>query len=183
MEQVTVGSLQIRVVLGSVLDQEVDAVVNAANKAMRGGGGIDGATHARAGRGLMEELMKIAPNGCRTGQVVVTTGQKLPQKFIIHAAGPWYQNGKSGEAEKLASCYANALKAAADRSLSSIAFCSISTGIYGYPLNEAATIAIRATFDFAEQNPETTLRELIFAMFKESEFAAFTQALAARSTE
>jgi len=96
--EVVSGALTVSVVRGSVIDQEVDVIVNAANSAMRGGGGIDGAIHHKAGKGLMEELWKVAPNGCRAGQVVVTGGHRLPHEHIIHASGPIYQGGTNGEA-------------------------------------------------------------------------------------
>src|SRR3569832_165865 len=135
--------MRIDVRRGSLLDQtDVEAIVNSANNGMRGGGGIDGAIHHAAGPGLLEELRRIAPNGCSTGDVVVTAGHKLPFQHIFHTPGPPWKGGGKGEAALLASCYRRCLEEAQARSLTSIGFCSISTGIYGYPLTEAAEVAL-----------------------------------------
>lgn len=166
------------VVRGSVLEQDVDAIVNAANTALRGGGGVDGAIHRAAGAGLMEELIRIAPHGARTGTAVVTGGHNLKQRFIFHTPGPVWHGGGRGEAELLASCYRACLEAADAHGVASLAFCSVSTGIYGYPLAQAAPLAVQTVVDYLRAHPETSLARIVFAMFQAPEFDAFSRALA-----
>ncbi len=172
-----INQTEITVAHGSVTDQDVDAIVNAANVAMRGGGGIDGRIHAAAGPALLEELRRVAPNGAPTGSAVMTAGHGLKQPYIIHTPGPVWHGGSRGEKDLLASCYRNSLQLAHDRRLSSIAFCSISTGIYGYPLAQAASISIQTVKQFLESAPDTTLRRVVFAMYGATEFREFSQAL------
>ena len=169
----------IEIVKGSVIDQDVDAIVNAANTAMRGGGGIDGAIHRAAGRQLMAELMRVAPNGAKTGSAVLTKGFNLKQPYIIHTPGPVWKGGSANEAVKLASCYRSCLEKADEKGLASIAFCSVSTGIYGYPLDQAAPLALRTVADYLDAHSDTTLERVVFAMYQDSEYKAFTQAWAA----
>ncbi len=166
----------IEIVQGSVLDQDVDAIVNAANTSMRGGGGEDGAIHRAAGKGLMEELIQAAPHGAKTGTAVITSGHNLKQGYVIHTPGPVWNGGKSGEAEKLASSYRSCLEKAEVKGLRSIAFCSISTGIYGYPLEQAAPIALMTVREYLEAHPDTSLERVVFAMFKPEEYEAFWKA-------
>lgn len=166
----------IKIVRGSVLDQEVDAIVNAANTAMRGGGGVDGAIHRAAGRGLMEELMRVAPNGAKAGSAVLTGGHDLKQPYILHTPGPVWNGGGSKEAERLASSYQSCLEKADEKGLKSIAFCSISTGVYGYPLAKAAPVALMTTRDYLETHPATSLTRVVFALFQAQEHEAFSQA-------
>lgn len=170
----------VEVVRGGVQTQSVDAIVNAANTKMQGGSGVDGAIHRAAGKALMAELRQVAPNGAKVGEVVVTGAHALPQKHIFHVAGPVWNDGKSGEADKLAACYRNCLDAAEKRGLESVAFCSISTGIYGYPIANAAPEAVATVTDWLDSHPETSLRRVVFAMFHQPEFDVFTAALAAR---
>ena len=167
----------LEIVHGSVLEQDVDAIVNAANTAMRGGGGVDGAIHKVAGRQLMEELIRVAPHGAKTGTAVITNGYALKQPWIIHTPGPVWKGGGSGEPEQLASCYRSCLEKAEQKGPKSIAFCSISTGIYGYPLDQAAPLAIQTVLEYLKSHEETMLERIVFAMFQEKEFNAFTQAL------
>ncbi|BDI32000.1 O-acetyl-ADP-ribose deacetylase [Capsulimonas corticalis] len=169
---------EVEVVRGSVTDQEVDAIVNAANTSMQGGGGIDGRIHRAAGPALMEELRRVAPHGAKTGVVVVTGAHKLPQKYIFHTAGPVWNGGKSGESEKLTSSYRGCLEAADKLGLSSIAYCSISTGVYRYPLDLAAQVCISTIQEYLLSHPETRLRRIVLAMFGPAEFDVFAQALA-----
>ncbi len=167
------------VVRGSVLDQDVDVIVNAANTAMRTGAGVNGAIHRAAGSGLLEELVRVAPNGCPTGQVVVTAGHNLRQRWIVHTPGPVWGGGARGEDGLLAACYRNAIQAASDLGAASVAFCSISTGIFGFPLERAAPIAVRVVREWLSTHPDARLADVRFAMYGEREFEAFRAALEA----
>ncbi len=169
----------IEIVKGSVVEQDVDAIVNAANTALRGGGGIDGVIHRAAGRELMRELERVAPNGTKTGSAVITKGFNLKQPFIIHTPGPVWKGGSANEAAKLASSYRSCLERAEEKALKSIAFCSVSTGIYGYPLDQAAAVALGSVTEYLEAHSETTLEWIVFAMYQELEYKAFTKAWAA----
>ena len=139
----------IKVVQGDITKLEVDAIVNAANQVMLGGGGVDGAIHRAAGHGLYEACLKVPEVRpgvrCPTGEARITPGFNLPAKFVIHTVGPIYRDGQHGEPEKLANCYRNSLALAAESDCHSIAFPCISTGVYGYPIEDAARIAIRET--------------------------------------
>jgi len=133
---------------------EVDAIVNAANSSLMGGGGVDGAIHRAGGPSILEECRMIVAKqgGCKTGEAVITTAGNMPAKFVIHTVGPVWNNGKNNEARKLAVCYHNSLKLAVENNITSIAFPNISTGIYGYPKQEAATIAVRSVTEFLTMN-------------------------------
>ncbi len=133
--------MRIEAVQGDITKEDVDAVVNAANEALAGGGGVDGAIHRAAGAEQLQEACR-ALGGCPTGEVRVTPGFRLPARWIIHAVGPRYRDGRHGEAELLASCYRRALEAADELGARSVAFPAISTGVYGYPSEEAARIAV-----------------------------------------
>ncbi len=137
---------RIRVIQGDITQQQVDAIVNAANNSLLGGGGVDGAIHRVAGPALLAECRQL--NGCATGEAKITRGYNLPAKWVIHTVGPVWQNGEQGEAELLAVCYRNCLALAAQYSLRTIAFPSISTGAYGFPLVQAAKIAVREIQSF-----------------------------------
>jgi len=137
----------IKVIQGDITTLAMDAIVNAANQVMLGGGGVDGAIHRAAGRELFEACLKVpeARPGvrCPTGEARITPGFRLPAKFVIHTVGPVYRNGQHGEPEKLAACYRNSLALAEENGCKSIAFPCISTGVYGYPIEDAAKIAVR----------------------------------------
>lgn len=180
-ETVRVNSTTVEVVKteNGVFDQEVEALVNAANEQMRGGGGIDGRFHQRAGKGLLEELERVAPNGTKTADAVITSGHNLKQPHIIHTPGPVWNGGQEGEPDLLASSYRSCLELADKQGLKSIAFCSISTGVFKYPLKEAAPLAVKTVVDYLNAHPQTSLRRIVFAMFKDDEFQEFTQALEA----
>jgi O-acetyl-ADP-ribose deacetylase (regulator of RNase III) len=172
-----VGQGTLEIVRGSVLDQNVDVIVNAANERMRGGGGIDGAIHRAAGSRLLEELRRVAPQGCPIGGVVVTQGHELKQKHIVHTPGPIWRGGHQNEGALLASAYSKCLEAAATLSASSIGLPSLSTGSHGYPIEFAAPIALDQARRFLQDNLGRSLRRIVFAMFGQAEYLAFVGAL------
>jgi O-acetyl-ADP-ribose deacetylase (regulator of RNase III) len=153
----------------------VDAIVNAANSRLIRGGGVDGAIHRAAGPELQEELNRIG--GCPTGQAVITKAYRLKAKRIIHAVGPVWHGGKQGEAELLASCYRTALALAVEHGLKTVAFPAISTGIYGYPLAEAASVAVTTVADMLDRH--AAIDKVLFCCFGDEALAAYRRELAA----
>ena len=145
---------------------QVDAIVNAANTSLLGGGGVDGAIHAAAGPGLLEECREL--NGCPVGQAKITGGYDLPAPYVIHTVGPIWRGGDKGEARKLACCYYNSLKLASEYKLATVAFPAISTGVYGYPKDQAAAIAVKTVAAYLEE--DRVIHKVYFVAFdKETE--------------
>ena len=149
--KVVIGNTRLELVQGDITMQEVDAIVNAANSGLAGGGGVDGAIHVAGGPSIMEECRTLG--GCPTGQAKLTGGGDLPAQFVIHAVGPIYRDGNSGEAGLLASAYYNSLYVGRENGLRSIAFPSLSTGAYAYPLEEAARIALSTVSEYLKTYP------------------------------
>lgn len=159
----------LRAVQGDITRLQVDAIVNAANASLLGGGGVDGAIHRAAGPELRAECRALG--GCRVGEAKLTAGHRLPARFVVHTVGPVWRDGNQGEPELLAACYRNALRVAADQAVRSIAFPCISTGIYGYPVELAATVAVAAVRT-ALQEPGS-IREVIFCCFSAADFEVY----------
>jgi O-acetyl-ADP-ribose deacetylase (regulator of RNase III) len=167
--------MNIEVVRGDITTQEVDAIVNAANNSLLGGGGVDGAIHRVAGPELLEECRRIG--GCPTGEARITRAYRLPSRYVIHTVGPVWSGGSSGEAELLASCYTNTLSLAREHQCRVVAFPAISCGVYGYPLDEAAQVAVRAVTTFFQKNGVDHPETVRWVMFDEAAYAAWVSTL------
>lgn len=165
--------MKIELIQGDITTLAVDAIVNAANSTLLGGGGVDGAIHRKGGPAILEECMAIRARqgGCDTGEAVYTTGGNLPARFVIHTVGPVWQGGSQREPELLASCYSNSLQIAHSLGLKSIAFPNISTGVYGYPKHLAAPIALQTVQAFA-QSP-SSIRQVLFVCFDQDNYLIY----------
>jgi O-acetyl-ADP-ribose deacetylase (regulator of RNase III) len=163
----------IDVVRGDITEQEVDAIVNAANSSLLGGGGVDGAIHRAAGPELLAECRALG--GCAPGEAKATGGYRLPARHVIHTVGPVWGGGLNGEAETLAACHRNALALADELGCRSVAFPAISTGIFGYPIAEAAAVAVRATQDALGEHP--SIEHVRFVVFNDETEKAFSAAV------
>ncbi len=161
------------VVLGDITKQQVDAIVNAANTKLLGGGGVDGAIHRAAGHELLEECRRIG--GCPTGEARITKGYGLPAKYVIHTVGPVWRGGKGGENELLRNCYRNSMKLAEENGIRSIAFPSISTGAYGFPIDRAAPIAIKAVNQSLKEIE--SLEKVVFVCFSRPDYEIYEEAV------
>lgn len=172
-----VNATQISLVRGDITRQTVGAIVNAANSSLMGGGGVDGAIHRAGGPAILKECKKIraTQGSCPTGQAVITGGGKLPARYVIHAVGPIWRGGASNEEEKLASAYRESLSLASQYEVKTVAFPSISTGAYGFPVDKASQIAIATAREFCAGN--NTLEEIRFVLFDERTYEFFKSAL------
>lgn len=171
--KIDINKSVLELVEGDITEQETDAIVNAANTSLLGGGGVDGAIHRAGGPKILEECKKLG--GCPTGEARITTGGNLKARYVIHTVGPIYHDGKRHEEELLANAYKNSLILASQHKLKSVAFPSISTGAYGYPMNEAATIALKTVIDYVKIH--TDIRLVRFVLFGSKAYQAYEKAL------
>lgn len=173
--KVTIDGQTLELVEGDITGQEVDAIVNAANSRLAGGGGVDGAIHRGGGRSIMEETDRLYPDGCPTGSAVISGAGNLPARHVIHAVGPVWRDGDSGEADLLAGAHRRPLELAVEHDCRSIAFPAISTGVYGYPLDKASRVALGTAIDFIREHGKPEL--VRFVLFGEPAYKAFEEAL------
>jgi O-acetyl-ADP-ribose deacetylase (regulator of RNase III) len=164
---------RVTIVLGDITKVAADAIVNAANSTLLGGGGVDGAIHRAAGLKLVAECATLL--GCRTGEAKITEGYRLPAKHVIHTVGPVWRGGNRGEPELLANCYRNSLQLAVQHGLKTIAFPSISTGVYGYPKDKACRIALKVVADFLQT--DTSIEKAIFVCFSRPDYDGYRKAM------
>jgi O-acetyl-ADP-ribose deacetylase (regulator of RNase III) len=173
---ITKTTPKIEIVRGDITKLDVDAIVNAANTSLLGGGGVDGAIHRAAGPKLLEECRALG--GCRTGEAKITRGHDLPARYVIHTVGPVWSGGNRGEAEQLANCYRNSLRLAIDNRIKTIAFPAISCGAYRYPISAAAKIAVTTTQDFLVSHDR--IDKVIFVLATDETLSAYQKLLAPR---
>jgi O-acetyl-ADP-ribose deacetylase (regulator of RNase III) len=175
--EVAIGRAKLSLIPGDITRQRTEAIVNAANSGLMGGGGVDGAIHRAGGPAILEECRRIrADKGpLPTGKAVITTGGKLAASYVIHTVGPIWHGGMHREAELLASAYRESLKLAADKGIKTISFPSISTGAYGYPVEEAAAVALKTVAEFLQE--DTSLQEVTFVLFDTPTYEVYTQVL------
>jgi len=173
---------RIQIIKGDIIEQQIDAIVNAANSSLMGGGGVDGAIHRAGGPAILEECRKIiAKQGrCPTGEAVITTAGLLPAKYVIHTVGPVWAGGKNDEANKLSNCYKNSLQLALEFKIETIAFPNISTGIYGYPKEDAAKIATGTVINFLRTN--SSIKQVRFVCFDDENFVLYNRLAGSNST-
>ncbi|KPJ64028.1 MAG: hypothetical protein AMJ45_06510 [Syntrophobacter sp. DG_60] len=176
--ELKVRERRVSLIQGDITSQGTDAIVNAANPSLMGGGGVDGAIHRAGGPAILEDCKRIIERQGRlpTGKAVITTGGNLKARYVIHTVGPIWQGGNRGEAELLASAYEESLKLAQEKGLTSISFPSISTGAYGFPVDQAANIAIKTVISFLEEKA-TSIKEVVFVLFGSKIFNSYKSAL------
>jgi len=174
---ITINKTKLSLIMGDITKQKTDAIVNAANNSLLGGGGVDGAIHRAGGPKILEECIKIREKqgGCKTGEAVITSGGNLSAKYVIHTVGPIWRGGNNREADLLANCYKNSLKLAVEKGIKTISFPSISTGAYGYPLEKAAETALNTVIDFLQK--DDSLSEVVFVLFGQQNYDAYEKAL------
>jgi O-acetyl-ADP-ribose deacetylase (regulator of RNase III) len=170
---IIVGGSTVRLLQGDITKQDTDAIVNAANSSLLGGGGVDGAIHRAGGPGILEECKAIVARSgrCDTGNAVITTAGDMPARRVIHTVGPVWRGGERGEPGLLANAYKNSMRLAAENGLKSISFPSISTGVYGYPIELASRIALEVVFNFLVDNPE--IGEVRFVLFSSGDLETY----------
>lgn len=173
--QIKIGESVLELVQGDITKQGTEAIVNAANPSLLGGGGVDGAIHRAGGPQILEECRRIG--GCSPGEARITTGGRLRAKYVIHTVGPIYRGGQRGESQILASAYRSSLELASQHGIRSVAFPSISTGAYGYPIELAAPVALQTVRDFLEAHPDIEL--VRFVLYGRSAYEAYEHALRA----
>jgi O-acetyl-ADP-ribose deacetylase (regulator of RNase III) len=176
--EVSINKTKLTIVQGDITEQATDAIVNAANPSLMGGGGVDGAIHRAGGPAILEECKKIVARQGRlpTGKAVITTGGNLKARYVIHTVGPIWHDGSRSESELLKSAYYECLKLATENKLADIAFPSISTGAYGYPVDEAARIALSTVFSFLKEQA-TSLKDVVFVLFDSRTYQSYCSAL------
>ena len=176
--EVSINQSKLAIIQGDITRQATDAIVNAANSSLMGGGGVDGAIHRAGGPAILEECKQIVSRQGRlpAGKAVITTGGNLKARFVIHTVGPVWHGGNKGEPELLASAYQESLKVAAESNLSSVSFPSISTGAYGYPVAEAAKVAIRTVDSFLKEQA-SSIKEVVFVLFDSATFENYSSVL------
>ncbi|MDO8637736.1 MAG: O-acetyl-ADP-ribose deacetylase [Dehalococcoidia bacterium] len=176
--EIIINQTKLSLIQGDITKQATDAIVNAANSRLMGGGGVDGAIHRAGGPAILEECKQIVSRQGRlpTGKAVMTTGGNLKARFVIHTVGPVWHGGQNGEPELLASAYRESLKVAAANNLHSVSFPSISTGAYGYPVAKAARVALGAVASFLKENV-TSINEVIFVLFDTETFQSYKAAM------
>lgn len=173
--QISIGSCKLDLVQGDITQQSTDAIVNAANSRLAGGGGVDGAIHRGGGPSIMAETREKYPKGCPTGEAVITGAGQLPARHVIHTVGPIWSGGKKGEPDLLASAYRRSLEVAVENNCRSVAFPSLSTGAYGYPLDLAARTALRTVMAFLRDHKQPSL--VRFVLFDQGTLDTFVRTL------
>jgi O-acetyl-ADP-ribose deacetylase (regulator of RNase III) len=171
--EIKINKGTLSLIQGDITKQDTEAIVNAANKTLLGGGGVDGAIHRAGGKAILEECKEIG--GCETGEAVITTGGNLPATYVIHTVGPVYRDGTKGEQELLARAYGSSLKLASANNIRSISFPSISTGAYRFPLEQAAGIALQTAINYLQEHDDIEL--ICFVLFGQDAFDAFKKKL------
>lgn len=174
--QVSIGACLLQLLQGDITEQSVDLITNAANRALAGGGGVDGAIHRRGGPAIMAETRRRFPEGCPTGSAVITAAGNLPARYVAHAVGPIWDGGDAGEPELLAAAYRSVLEQAIALDCQSVAFPALSAGAYGYPLRDAAHVALSTTMNALKQHGRPA--EVRFVLFDQRALSTFTEVLA-----
>lgn len=176
--EIIINQTKLSIIQGDITRQATDAIVNAANSGLMGGGGVDGAIHRAGGATILAECKQIVSKQGRlpTGEAVITTGGNLKAEYVIHTVGPVWRGGSGNEADLLTSAYQESLKVAAEHNLTSVSFPSISTGVYGYPAGDASRVAIKAVVSFLKEHA-TSLEEVIFVLFDSRTYEAYSSAL------